>query len=135
MTKENFQSLSKATDITLFTAEYEQFLELMESLQGDSGHSDDKRLNVPKAEQSALFNKLYPGDLGVTKFAKTSPEDLRHMLGSYNLHSTLTPLTSIKAGIAISHPIWQSFGLQTHWSFVTQITQHRSSPPILSQQS
>lgn len=81
MTKENFLSLSKAADITLFTAEYEHFLNMMETLQGDSGHSDDKHLNIPKADQSALFNTLYPGDLGVTKFVKTSPEDLRHMLG------------------------------------------------------
>ena len=81
MTKENFLSLAKAADITLFTAEYEHFLNMMETLQGNSGHSDDKCLNIPKADQSALFNKLHPGDLGVTKFAKTSPEDLRHMLG------------------------------------------------------
>ena len=36
MTKENFQSLSKAADITLFTVGYEQFLDMMETLQGDS---------------------------------------------------------------------------------------------------
>ena len=96
MTKENFQSLSKAADITLFTTDYEQFLDMMETLQGDSGHSDDKRLHVPKAHQAGLFNVMYPDDLGVTKFAQTPPEDLKRMLGLCDSHSTLTPLTSNK---------------------------------------
>ena len=81
MTKENFDALSKSDDILVFTAEYDTFLESIEQLSGDAGHSDDKRLDIPVAQQSELFNKLYPDDLGVSQFAQISLPDLITMLG------------------------------------------------------
>ena len=104
--KENFRSLSKASDITFFTAQYESFLDAMESLQGEAGHSDDKRLDIPLAQQSELFNEVHPEDLGVAKFAQTSRSDIVSMLGMYNFFTILTSLMPLmKAGMGTSHQI------------------------------
>ena len=83
MTKENFKALSKSSEISIFMADYEVFLDAMEGLQGDSGHSDDKRLDIPSSLQSELFNDAHPNDLGVTKFATTSRDDIVKLLGMY----------------------------------------------------
>jgi hypothetical protein len=95
---ENLKSLSKLADIGLFMAEYESFLDAMEKLQGEAGHSEDKQLDIPVAQQSELFNEVHPSDLGVTQFAKVSQADLVAMLGKRSSCNTLMPLMPLEAG-------------------------------------
>lgn len=90
LTIENFQALSKHEDIELFDTGYALFLDAVQALAGDAGHSDDKRL-MPSETQASLFNSLYPGDLGVTAWAQEPPTELKKLLGmnlNLKLHSS-----------------------------------------------
>ena len=80
LTIENFKALSKHEDIELFDTGYTLFLDAVEALAGDAGHSDDKRLG-PGETQASLFNALHPGDLGVTAWATTPLDELVKLLG------------------------------------------------------
>lgn len=81
ITQDNFKALASAPSIENFRADYLIFLQGLESLEGEAGHSEDKRFSLPSADAAALFNEAHPEDLGVAPYAKASIADLLQLLG------------------------------------------------------